>query len=284
MNPAIKAAPILIVISAPATAEIAFSGYGRFGAAYDQSAPDTLRTTSRLRIDIDASTEADNGLTFGARLRIQSDDAALSGPNGARFFARAGDFELQAGNVSGAIDDMSGFYGYEPGLTDLTGQYAALRAGFDDYASTGPGRNGVRLSYMPKTLKLIVTHSNSAGKLRTALSLAKDFSKFTASVGVQTSNDPADDKLLVATLAGSARFFDYQLFLADELAGFVFGASSKFEIGANTDLQASFSRNSANEYYGLGFSHRLGNGASLRGGIARNAGNTVGDLGVRFNF
>ena len=118
-----------------AVAEVVFSGYGRFGLIYDEgNADDDTRIEQRFRLNIDGRTTADNGIEFAARLRAQSDDetdgsGSTATFNGARFQASYEGLRLQVGNISGAFDDESTvrFYGYEPGLVGLVGQYSTIQ-------------------------------------------------------------------------------------------------------------------------------------------------------------
>ena len=107
------------------------------------------------------TTEADNGLTFGARLRHQATSVNGAGYgggfNGARFFARAGGLEIGVGNTFGAIEFMPGVYmstqSADIGLSGLgfhslvtnTAQKGYFN--WDAYSSGGVGRDGVEVMY-----------------------------------------------------------------------------------------------------------------------------------------
>ena len=108
MKKVLFATTALVATASVAAADVSFSGYGRFGIIYqDTAAGDSTDVTSRLRLQIDATAESDAGVTFGARVRIQQNNTdntnspAGTGFNGARFFARSGGFEVGVGNIFG---------------------------------------------------------------------------------------------------------------------------------------------------------------------------------------
>lgn len=277
----LAAATCLALSAAPVLAEIEIGGYGRFGAFHDDGTTDI---TSRLRLDVDGKAETDNGLKFSVRLRAQADDGGTAKFNGPRFSVSQGRFRAQIGNVDGAIDRLPGFYGVEPGLTNLTGQFTGLRAEYDESSNTGSGRNAVNMRYSANGLIIAGSYSDIAGIRRSAVHVAYQAKGMTAALGYQSSNKPSDDGLVVAALSKSFDRADVSLFFADEEAGRVFGMSGEVEVAASTRIQMSFSRNETDDYYGVGVTHDLGGGASLRGGIASVAGKTVADAGLWFNF
>lgn len=188
MKKVLFATTALIATASMAAAEVRISGYGRFGLDYNEANDSAVNgvssttLTSRLRLQFDMSTETDNGVTFGARVRAQAesrDNAGDSGPlsvqdtnsdglvdsieagggaifNGARFFASVGGFTLQVGNIIGAIEGMPGLYletrtagigidgaGFESLVTNVNGE----SFNWDAYSSSGFGANGVEVLY-----------------------------------------------------------------------------------------------------------------------------------------
>ncbi|MCL6284642.1 porin [Ruegeria sp. 2012CJ41-6] len=159
-------------------ANMAFSGYGRFGLKYDGGAEgDDKETflTSRFRLNIDANAETDGGVAFSARVRLQADanqDGTANQGNGfsggvdqntntvsgttdrngaqlsgARFTTQYEGLRVDVGNISGVIDNLPNYYGNEPGLTAFTGQYAAVDFALDSFSSTSAGVNGIFAQY-----------------------------------------------------------------------------------------------------------------------------------------
>ncbi len=179
MKKVLFATTALVATAGVAAADVTFGGYGRFGLAYvdaDNGDSDT-DVTSRFRLQIDATSESDSGVVFGARVRIQQnntdnnsgsitvtrdpagnitnvDDIRVgpsgTGINGVRFFARAGGFEVGVGNIFGALEFMPGQYPIDLGLTGLRYDYTAYNFRGDAYSSGGSGaagQNGVEVLY-----------------------------------------------------------------------------------------------------------------------------------------
>ncbi len=82
MKKILIATTALVATAGVAAADVTLSGYGRFGMDYNSGAAvDTSKTrvTMRMRVNIDASTETDSGVTFGGRMRLQYDNGSLNG-------------------------------------------------------------------------------------------------------------------------------------------------------------------------------------------------------------
>lgn len=294
MKKILFATTALVMTAGVASAEVAFSGYGRFGLAYnDTPAPGVSETniTTRFRLTIDATAESDAGVEFGARVRIQqTNGGAGTGINGARFFARAGGLEVGVGNTIGAFEGMSGQYPIDLGLTGLGYEYTAFSGGADAYSSGGAGAsltNGIELIYTAGDFKVHVSASNGAGD-RVAGVVEYTFSGWTGALGYQDSS-VATDTEWTATIGGDLGPVDVtlgygQLYNGTErwvLAG-------GYDVSDDLNIQAYYTDDSSfadDNSYGIDFNYSLGGGTSFRGGVAkRGAGNTVADLGVRFDF
>jgi outer membrane protein OmpU len=325
MKKVLFATTALVATAGVAAADVTFGGYGRFGVIYVEGAPNETTITSRFRLQIDATAESDNGITFGARARIQQDndgdsnganlgaDAASTsgtfrndrletGINGIRYFARSGGLEVGVGNIYGAIDSMPGMYPVELGLTGLSYDYIINNAGgysatYDSDGNGAAGRNGVEVLYAMGDLKAHLSYSElddttiaPNGDLegeRIEGYLAYTFSGWTVALGLQDS-DNAGDTELALTVGGNVGVADLTFGYADNgTNGDAFAITAAFDIGAATRLTAVVldQESYTDTVYGVGVTHDLGGGTSLRGGIQNNAsGNTVADLGVRFNF
>jgi outer membrane protein OmpU len=323
MKKVLFATTALVATAGVAAADVTFGGYGRFGVIYVEGAPNETTITSRFRLQIDATAESDNGITFGARARIQQDndgdsnganlgaDAASAGGtfrgdrvetgiNGIRYFARSGGLEVGVGNIYGAIDSMPGMYPVELGLTGLNYDYilngaGAYSATYDSDGNGAAGRNGVEVLYSMGDLSAHLSYSEldlTAGNgdlegERIEGYLAYTFSGWTVALGLQDS-DNAGDTEVALTVGGNVGVADLTFGYADNgTNGDAFAITAAFDIGAATRLTAVVldQESYTDTVYGVGVTHDLGGGTSLRGGIQNNnAGNTVADLGVRFNF
>ncbi len=278
---------------------------------------------SRFRLNIDGVAETDSGVQFSARVRLQADEdfatgeANSAGLNGARFSVIYEGLRVDAGNVSGAFDNLPNYYGNEPGLENFVGQYAAVDYGFLGYSSTGSGSNAVFFqyavgdfafgaSYDQKTVIALSdpsdpTTSFTSDRDRWDVSVQYSFDNITAALAYgQTSAADGGDKdtLTVLTLGGEWGDFSGTLFVADDDVandaqnGTAYGLSAAYNIGAATTLTFAYGDGSADndtQAYGIGAIYDLGGGASLRGGIGQSkAGDgdsrLRADFGAQFNF
>ena len=324
MKKVLFATTALVATAGVAAADVTFGGYGRFGIIYNEGATaNETSITSRYRLQIAATAESDSGVTFGARVRIQQDndgaattnqvgedaadgDGAFNGSreetgiNGVRFFARSGGLEVGVGNIFGAIESMPGMYPVELGLTGLSYDYIINGAGgrSQAYSSDGngaAGRNGVEVMYSAGDLSVHVSYSefdvtannNDLEGERLEAHIAYTFSGWTVALGLQDS-DNATDTELALTVGGSIGAVDLTFGYADNgTDGDSIAIAAGFDVGAATRVSAVImdDDSATDTVYGIGVNHDLGGGTSIRGGIQNNsAGNTVADLGVRFNF
>ncbi len=277
------------------------SGLARFGILYTENAVPETRLESRFRLNIDASAEADGGLTFGARVRLQADDAGTAagvlGTNAPRFTMSAGGLTVGAGNILGAINSMPGLYGGTVGLSGLGFSNVVTNFGSDTYSSTGIGRNGVEVIYSMGDLGVHLSHSDSISNIgsppvatsitRTALSVSYAVSSWTLALGYQDS-DLVTDAEWVATVGGAIGAANVGFAFAQAYNGNnSMTLSGSFAVGAATTVTAYFAKDEGqvdDTAYGIGVVHNLGGGASVRGGFASTHGTNRADLGVQFNF
>lgn len=306
MKKILFATTALVATASVAAADVSFSGYGRFGAMDNGT---TSGVYSRLRLQIDMSTEADNGLTFGARLRHEQDSfnggvvngGVGGGFNGVRFYAAAGGFQLGVGNIIGAIEAMPGLYMSTQsagiglsglGFTNLVTNTAQRGYwGWDAYQSKGNGAlaaNGVEVMYSAGDFGGHLSHSGNGAAELTALHLRYAFNDWTVALGYQDAATNTLDKV-VLTVGGKIGPANIGLAYADNDGIGKFGLYGQVEVGAATRVDAFVTSEdgaAGGETYGLAVSHNLGGGASLEAGVARNGitSNTMYDLGIRFNF
>jgi len=318
MKKVLFATTALVATAGVAAADVTFGGYGRFGVFYSDNDSTTgdasTDVTSRLRLQIDATAESDAGVVFGARMRIQqnntddntnigrgadgifgtADDTfsnggpAGTGINGVRFFARSGGFEVGVGNIFGALESMPGQYPIDLGLTGLGYDYVAYNFRGDAYSSGGNGSagdNGVEVMYSAGDLSAHVSASDTDN--RVAAVVAYTWSGWTFAIGGQDSDNAADTEF-TATAGGSFGIADVTLAYADNgTAGDRTVLAGRFDVGAATDMEVYVvdQEGAADTGYGVDFNHDLGGGTSLRGGVAKRlSGDTIADMGVRFNF
>ncbi|MCV6586654.1 MAG: porin [Marinibacterium sp.] len=304
MKKILCATTALIATAGVASADIAnfnLSGYGRFGLRYDEGNDKKTFLESRLRINIDAATETDGGVRFSARVRAQADDdadntAGTAGFNAARFSAEYEGLRIDVGNAAGAIDNLPNYYGFEPGLSNFVGQYSGVDFDFSGYSSTGGENQNLYARYAFSDFAVAGSY-NDANDKTWDLHFAYEGDTYGAAIAYG-AND-SDDDIIVAT--GSATFgaFTGVLFLGTETLdqnkdaeGFFYGVSAGYDITDATEINFSYGDGNGDDdtqQYGVGVIHQLGGGVSIRGGIgATKEGDgdtdTLGDIGVRFNF
>lgn len=295
-----------------AVAEVKIGGSARFGLQYNSGVAAPASKTSlekRMTLNIDGSTTADNGVTFGARVRVRSDEVAGTAVNGARVFARAGGFTVAAGNILGAIESMPNLYGPSVGLTGLgwdglvTNVNGLGHAFFDwdAYSSRGNGAEGIEVIY---TMGDFTGHiSYSAAKLNGGAGNARllaaygsyTFSGWTVALGIQDADTARDiqDKV-VLTASGKIGDFGIGFGAAQNGKGAnkinKVAVNGSYTMGATTISGYVASQSvqpvgGSKTSYGIGASYNMGGGARLVGGIERTTAKTTrADFGVAFNF
>jgi len=307
MKKILIATTALAMTATVAAAEVKFSGDARMGLRYNSIAAQETQLEKRMTVNIDGSTTSDNGVTFGARIRLRSDENAATLGAGARVYARAGGLTVAAGNILGAIESMPGLYSPSVGLTSL--RYAGLVTntnakgyfGWDSYTSNGNGAEGIEAIYSAGDLTVHLSHSSNS--LRgiaapkaslTALYGSYVVSGWTLALGVQDGTGKANDKV-VATVGGKIGDYSLGLGLADNDGVMKVAVNASGTWGATTvggfiaQEEKSVGFTSATSY-GLNVNYNLGGGANITGGIERseggaaNTGQTRADLGVRFSF
>jgi outer membrane protein OmpU len=306
----------LIAAASSAAADVRFSGYGRFGLDYNDANDRAVNgisetnITSRLRLQIDMSTETDGGVAFGARYRIQAEsrdntpNTAVA--NGARFYATAGGFTLGVGNILGAIDDMAGLYlptsSSDTGIDGMGNNSLVFLNAVDDYSSGGTGANGVEVIYTAGGFRGHFSYSTDNGAVavdRVAAHIAYTFGDWTAAVGIQDSDTLGED-LVVASLEGTINQFglgiaygqnnDFGAVAGNDvdkirIYGSVdIGAASRVLVWAtSTDAPNNAAIDGTN--YGIDFSYDLGGGVSFDAGYVETSNNqTQVQAGVYFRF
>lgn len=246
---------------------------------------------NRFTVNVDGSTETSSGLTFGARLRIRSNDGENASVNGARVYMKSGAIEVAVGNIYGALDSMPGMYNSEVGLTALSdaGVVAASVAngwGYDGYASTG-SQMGVEAIYSAGafTGHLSVTDSDAGSATNRVAAVGSYVAgDWTVALGVQDSEVNTEDKT-VLTVGGKVGDFGVGFAAADNDGVQKIALNGSATFGSTTvNGFVADDESGTDTAYGLGVSHDLG-GSALMAGVERDAvGQTRADMGVSFSF
>ncbi|WIF33386.1 porin [Lentibacter algarum] len=250
-------------------------------------ASDTL-VTSRLRLNIAASTESDSGVTFGMSVRVQQDEGNTNSFNAARFYAKSGGLELAVGNIYGVIDNMAGLYSGSVGLTGLGWGNVVSNFGSLAYSSGGAGSAGTK-----EAAEVIYSMGDygfavATDGTDTEYGVSATMSGWTVALSA-SDTDTAANSEWVATVGGSIGGVKVGLATAEAVNGNSSTTlSAAFDVAAATSVTVYYNDDEANtiddKSYGLGVVHGLGGGASLRGGIVSVNDRTLADFGVLFNF
>jgi outer membrane protein OmpU len=285
----------LVGTAGVAAADVNLSGFARFGVIYiDGAAPNETRIEHRFRLNIDATTESDNGLSFGARIRMQADDnntgefGGSTTPflNGPRYFVSGSGLTVAAGNINGAIASMPNLFSGTIGLSGHTFANVVTNFNHDTYESTNPSRSGIEAIYSLGNLGVHVSHSDIGGIQRSAIAGSYNFSGWTVALGYQDS-DTAGDTEWVATVGGTVGGANVALALADNDGDMKGVLSGSFEVSPGLTMIgfiASDEGEATEEAYGVGLNYDLGGGASFRTGLQSAHDTTTFDAGVLFNF
>ncbi|MFU8882315.1 MAG: porin [Rhodobacterales bacterium] len=308
MKKILIATTALVATTGVAVADVKLSGYARFGAEYNDSAApgeDDVTTASRLRIQFDATTETDGGLTLGVRQRFQTEENNRNaGGNGARFFATGGGLTIAMGNIIGVIEAAPNLYlptksagmglegnGFRSLATNTLSNDFDTFYGFKwtAYSSGGAGaREGVEVSYSMDGIRLDA-HSTDASW---ALGASYRFADYTVAVAYEEWDSGARDGDSILFLSAGGKFgaFDAAISYADTDYGGV--GSEKVSLRAGYKVDDALyvygfvaDEDTVDTAYGLGASYGLGGGASVEGGWTSNQnGDNIVSAGIFFSF
>lgn len=303
MKKILLASTMLAAFATVADAEtgVKISGYGRIGLTYDGN--DAFLHT-RLRFNIDATTETDSGVTFGGRIRLQSDGGRADAYgyynsdrlSPALLYVEYEGLRVEAGNVNTAFDSAALIYDSEIGLLDSS--YGDSQSSFFSFStSTYPySYAGVYASYSMSgfTAQASVVdpdHYAAATGLEAETSIALSYSteQFTVSAAGAWNGAGVD---------GNDIFFIGGAYNLSDVAtvGLNYIDEGTDALGKTIVLYGSYKMDavtvkgyvgSSDAYdgtvIGIGADYDLG-GAKLTGSVQNNGDDTVADVGVRFNF
>lgn len=304
---------MLALFAGAASAEVTLSGSGRFGLVYSDAVNDGESKTAlayRLRINVNAKFEADNGVTYGGRIRFQDDNNGEAYFSPAMLYVEASGVRVEVGNANTAIDSVALMYNPEIGFTESS--YGDPQGDFFSFSSGG---------YSDTRVGIYAAYSYAGVNLKASYVQADQFD----------STDDANETSIAAdytfgqfTIA--AAYADKGAGIADNYVTFV-GAAYKINDVANVGLNyndngiATFDNDNDpltaevaigktitlygnytingitlggyvsdsdvdgnDTAYGLGAAYDLG-GATLAGAVHSGfGGETFADLGVRMSF
>ncbi len=314
MKKVLFATTVLASLATVASAEtgVKLGGYGRFGLIHYSGAAageNETQVHTRLRLNIDATTETDSGVVFGARLRIQDQNGYGAARNSAALlYTEYEGLRVEVGNVNTAFDSAALIYDSEMGLVDSS--FGDPRTSFYAFDSNGysageENRMGVYASYSINGFSAqasFVTPDQTGATVvdeESSIALAYSTDLFTVSAAaVQNGAGIADnDAWFLGAAYKAMPDLTVGLNYVDEgddgtgtgtdlgktitlYGNYTMGATTLRAYVANNDYVG----NATDTAFGIGADYDLG-GAKLTGSIQRDyAEETYADVGVRFNF
>ena len=298
---------LLSATAGMAAAEVTFSGYGRFGLVYQENSGNDRDTmvALRMRLNINAKTETDSGVTFGGRIRMQysaGDSVGGARLNAAILYATYEGVRVEVGNANDAYDSVALAYNSEIGFQDFGDgdpifNFEAYSSG--PYGST-PDRMGVFGSYSVGDLNVRASYitpdqTSSSEDGQTSISADYKFGSFTVAGAYMTNagfDSDVSNLFLGAEYAISdvanvgILYFDVNDdFLANDPSKVTIYGNYKFDaITVKGFIASGENLGTEDTAYGIGVDYDLG-GARLAGGIQNGFdGNTTAEVGVRFDF
>ncbi len=301
---------LLALTAGAAAAEVTLSGSGRFGLDYSEDrlakndAADgivgndkkEMQISYRLRINVDAKFEADNGVTYGGRIRFQDGGGkAEASFSPAMLYVEASGVRVEVGNANTAYDSVALMYAPEVGFQGRS--FGDPRNG--DHYSFSSG------SYGADRVGIYAAYSVSGVNLKASYIQGDQ-----ASVGIDNESSIAADYTfgqvtLAAAYADNAGGTDQDLTFVGAAYKFSDAGSvglnyngNGIALGKTTTIYGTYAINGIgligyvtdsdvdgeDTAYGLGASYDLG-GATLAGGIESGFdGNLRADLGVNMSF
>ncbi len=332
MKKLLLASTMLVAGAGMAAAEISLSGYGRFGLQYvedrgvDSLTGETLEDTvisSRLRLNIVGTTETDQGVTFGAKFRVQFDDGDFGATaNNAQFWTSYNGVTVSVGNVDTAFDSVALTYDSEMGYEATSfgdaqsaffayNSKQALVPGANNVASLlgvdlRDGYNGIALTYAISGVNLYVSYVDPNQYFDTALlgagseeeiGIAADWSNdMIALAAAYTSNAGGIKDNDIAFLGAAYKFNDVgavglNWYDNGEIGGVDVGDQvtlyGNYSFGATTvrAYVSDIDQTGADTAYGIGADYAFAEGVKVSGSVQSGFyDETVADVGVRFDF
>ena len=310
MKKVLFATTALVLTAGTAMADYTIGGSGRVGLRYsDAGSGKKTQIEYRLRFNIDASKETDSGVTFGGRIRLQSDENKNQGAtlSAAYIYATTGGFRVEVGNANTAYDSAALMYNPEIGFVgnsqgDPQGSYFSFDSTGNNgntnyvaiFAAYSVGDLNVRASYATVNQALSTGLNDEFG-----ISADYKFGAITVSAAYDSNGGGLANNDLVFVGAEYALndTTNVGLLYNDNGGTTAFNVGTTITLYGNTKLASGVGIGAyvtsidnsdlapVNDVVGgIGASYDLG-GATLAGMVeTRFNGDTYADLGVNFSF
>ncbi len=276
----------LTLLAGAAAADVSLSGYGRIGVRYNGV---TTTTYNRVRLNVTASTETDNGLTFGAWFRMQATNTSAAAtvamaPTGGAVWISNGMGTITVGNTGGAIAAAANIFGCGVGFAGACNDMADNS--FTNHvttASTSSGPNTVRVDFALGSANISLSGGHTAAGAAQNVEVAANFAVGGATIGLgyEAAAVSPTTWANVSFDAGSATV-GLRTAFSGGATGYIahvtygMGAGAIYAYGGNNLL-------GSNEY-GIEYSHGLGGGVTASVAVFSTGGVTNASAGAHFNF
>lgn len=323
MKKALFASTALVLSAGVAAADVTISGYGRTAMTYDDTRAQETQLQSRVRMNIHGTTSTDQGVDFGARVRMQWDqgDAGITALSPGQLYVTASGLTVAVGNVGTAFDNAGLLYESEVGL--ISRSFGNPSGAFFAYSSKAYGsdtlltectddeerecstvvenatrnRLGFSVEYAVDALKArfsYVDPDQTDSSVTEEISVSVDYAMNNIALSAAAVKDGAgedgnDQYFLGAyyTLPGTENGAGLNwIDNGDDKTIVLYG---DYVVAPQTTLSAYVANNNADDNetdnaFGIGAKYDLG-GAYLAGSLERGYAEEVrGDFGLRFDF
>jgi len=296
MKKLLIATTALVATASVAAADVSVGGTARVGINYNDGATDSTTLEYRMRVNIKATGETDNGLTFGAFTRFNLDENPAAGEsdrgaNGPRVWFGGSNWTVTAGNTDGAALTRANAYpialGIDAGWAHLAEPLTwDGTQGFDESSSNGSG---------PKILKLDLDFdsfgasisTDIAGNGDTELGLSYSVAGFDLGFGYNDGNADGSDAYIISAGYSANGVTVNVAYADDSTAGSDYSIGAKYKLANGMGIGASYNDGDSytNAAYGIGMDYSLGGGATFKAALGKDeAKNTRGSLGLNFKF
>ena len=277
MKKILLATTALTMTAGMAAAEVSLSGSANIGLKYSDAATQQTIVHHEIDMNVVGSSTTDNGLTFSATIELDTDNNSgeLGDPSGV--VSMGGAF----GTISvGAVDagDDNFFGALEVGFDGI---------GLDDVAEGDFGGGTHDVSYTNTIGAISVAFSTSEDDGNNDLAFGVRY-KGAVTIAVGYNDDTTNDVQVTSVgVTGSLSGIGYNVAFTDDSAvGNAYGLGITYGMGNGMSLRAGVANADADTdaSFGLGMTYSLGGGATLAGALGSIDGANKADLGVNFSF
>ena len=268
---------------ADATAALATIGTADAVAAVAATAKTSTTTVdTRVQFDIAGSGEAQNGLSFGGKIRMRGTSGSTT-VNGAQVMIGYGDLTVYGGNIPGVLESMPHAYANTVGYSGGTFRATVNQADTMAYTSTGAGANALQANFSMGSVSVAVAHQPSNDNNQA--SVVYSANGLTVALGGQFSNRAAEDET-VASIGYAMGNYSFNVSSSDNDGNRKTSFGGAVDAGNGLRLNAYVTENEseADNAYGFGVKYDLG-GATF--GAAYETGHDKADrieAGLTFSF